>query len=176
MQLLADAFPTFYNITLIGDSKNSSIGLLDFNSYGAAHIKNSIMIHTGTGIAIEKSGIGGSYSMFENGCLTIQNNDYFNLNDALLDIFCYNDVGDTFPQENSILRDSLLAWQNVFRNSLGVSMQGLNLLPDDTVFEDMAEYNNSWYEAVTYKGAFGSENWIEGWTLLHEKGLSHLTL
>lgn len=174
MQLLADAFPSFYNLTLIGDKQNNSTGLLDFNSYGAAHIKNSIMIHTGTGIAIEKNGIGDSYSLFENGSLTIQNNDYFNLNDALPDIYCYNDAGDTFPEENSILRDSLLSWKNVLRNSLGVSDQGLNLLPDDTVFGDMAAYNNSWYEAVTYKGAFGSENWIEGWTLLHEKGLTFI--
>lgn len=174
MQLLADAFPSFYNLTLIGDKQNNSTGLLDFNSYGAAHIKNSIMIHTGTGIAIEKNGIGDSYSLFENGSLTIQNNDYFNLNDALPDIYCYNDAGDTFPEENSILNDSLLSWKNVLRNSLGVSDQGLNLLPDDTVFGDMAAYNNSWYEAVTYKGAFGSENWIEGWTLLHEKGLTFI--
>jgi hypothetical protein len=174
MQLLPDAFPSFYNLTLIGDKQNNSTGLLDFNSYGAAHVKNSIMIHTGTGIAIEKSGIGDSYSMFENGSLTIQNNDYFNLNDALLDIYCYNETGDIFPQENSILMDSLLSWKNVLRNSLGVSDQGLNLLPDDTVFGDMATYNNSWYEAVTYKGAFGSENWIEGWTLLHEKGLGFI--
>ncbi len=171
MQLLTDAFPAFYNLTLIGDRQNNSIALLDFNNHGAAHIKNSIMIHTGTGIAIEKSGIGSSYSMFENGYLTIQNNDYFNRNDALPDIFCYNNAGDAFPQENSVLRDSFIIWENIFRNSLGVSEHGLNLLPDDTVFGNMAEYNNSWYETVTYKGAFGSENWIEGWTLLHEQGL-----
>jgi hypothetical protein len=171
IQLLADAMPSFYNLTLIGNKQNNSIGLLDFNSYGAAHIRNSIMIHTGTGIGIERSGIGDSYFMFENGCLTIQNNDYFNLNNSLLEIYCYNDAGDTFSKENSILSDSLFVWGNVFRNPLGLLDHSLSLLPDDTVFGDMAEYSSNWFEVVTYKGAFGSENWIEGWTLLHEQGL-----
>lgn len=171
LQLLSDAFPTFYNVTLIGDKQSSSVALIDFNSYGAAHIKNSIFIHTGSGIAVSSSGTGGSYSIFENGCLTIKNNEYYNLDQKILDIFCYNETADPFPAENTILRDSLSKWSNVPRNSLGVSEEGLNLLPDDTVYEDMAAYNSSWYEVVTYKGAFGSENWIEGWTLLFERGL-----
>ena len=29
-----------------------------------------------------------------------------------------------------------------------------------------------WFEEVTFKGAFGSNNWIEGWTLLSESGLN----
>jgi hypothetical protein len=171
MQLLSDAFPTFYNVTLIGDRQNSSVALIDFNSYGAAHIKNSIFIHTGSGIAVSGSGTAGSYSMFENSCLTIKNNEYHNLDQKILEIFCYNETADPFPVENAILRDSLSKWSNVPGKSLDVSVQGFNLLPNDTVFDDMAGYNNSWYEVVTYKGAFGSENWIEGWTLLFERGL-----
>ena len=31
-------------------------------------------------------------------------------------------------------------------------------------------YTNSWFEKVTFKGAFGSNDWIEGWTLLYESG------
>ena len=40
-----------------------------------------------------------------------------------------------------------------------------------TEFENLAPYLNGWFEEVTYKGAFGSNNWIEGWTLLYESGL-----
>ncbi|MEX0981249.1 MAG: hypothetical protein WD577_01395 [Bacteroidales bacterium] len=171
MQLLPGAFPSIYNATFVGDRRNSSLALLDYNSYGAAHLINSILIHTGKGIAVSNSGTGSSYSIFRNGCLTIQNNEYYDSGDTLLNIYCYNEAGDPFPQENSILRDSIHQWNNVYTNSLGISENSLNLLPNNTVFEHLAPYENSWYEEVSYKGAFGSENWIEGWTLLHEQGL-----
>jgi hypothetical protein len=45
------------------------------------------------------------------------------------------------------------------------------LLPPTTKFEHMAPYTHSWFEQVTFKGAFGSNNWIEGWTLLYESGM-----
>jgi hypothetical protein len=41
-----------------------------------------------------------------------------------------------------------------------------DILPVNTVYNDLAEYPETWYEKVSYKGAFGSRNWLESWSLL----------
>lgn len=169
-QFLPDAFPVLYNITLFGSSR--TLPLIDFSSYGACHIVNSIFVNTGSGISVSHTKpAGDSYLMFENGFLTIQNNEYYNLDESVLDIYCYSDAGDLFLTENAILRDSLSKWNNSNNNSLNMDGSTINLLPSYTVFDNMAPYSSDWYEQVTYKGAFGSENWIEGWTLLYAEGL-----
>ncbi len=169
LPVIPDAFPSIYNITLVGEPGANDIPLIDFSSYGAGHIKNSLFIHTEAGIAVNHSEkAGDSYSMFENGYVSLENNEYYNDSDASLAIYAYNEFNDVFLTENSILADSLESWGNIQGNPLHAGENGLSLLPDTTVFDNLATYTSSWYENVTYKGAFGSENWIEGWTLLWE--------
>lgn len=167
LQILPDAFPSLYNVTLIGDQENLLIPAIDFTSYGAAHIKNSIFVHTGSGIAILHSeSTGDVYSMFRNGSLTIENCIFFDESHSTIKIFCYNELNDHFYAENAELQDSIQSWGNLTGNPLNAQGTAFQLMPDNTVFENMAPYNSNWFEKVTYKGAFGSENWIEGWTLL----------
>lgn len=174
LQILPDAFPTLYNVTLFGNADGPALPLIDFYSFGAGHIRNSLLQYPGKGIAISNSGSSGdAYSMFENGSLTLDNNEYFAV-DSSLGIYCYNELNAQFLTENVILADSLERWSNFFSNPLGLNGSDIRILPLTTVFEDLAAYNSDWYEQVTYKGAFGSENWIEGWTLLWEQGLNVL--
>jgi hypothetical protein len=169
LQILPDAFPSLYNITLFGNPGNAVLPLIDFNSFGAGHIRNSLLVHPGNGISIAHTeSAGDTYSLFENGSITLESNEYYSFTDTLLNIYCYNDNQDIFEQEDLVLRDSLESWNNIFSNPLNVAPGNVNILPVLTVFENLFSYNSSWYETVTYKGAFGSENWIEGWTLLHE--------
>ncbi len=173
LQILPDAFPTMYNITLFGHPENSTLPLIDFYSFGAGHIRNSLLQYPGKGIAISNSGASGdAYSMFENGSITLDNNEYYAPADSMLQIYSYNQLNDLFPTENAILADSLEQWNNFFSNALGLDKSNIQLFPSTTLFEALADYNSDWYEVVPYKGAFGSENWIEGWTLLWEKGLN----
>ncbi len=172
LQVLPGAHPEVYNITLFGDPGNPSSPLLDFFSYGAASIKNSLFINPGTGIAVSHSGItGDTYQLFENGLLTFENNLFYpgSSEDSL--IYCYDEAGNDFTAENSILNDSLDQWKNGYDNPLGYTGEGTPLLPLYAEFDNLATYSSSWYEQVTYKGAFGSENWIEGWSLLYSTGL-----
>lgn len=172
LQILPDAFPTMYNVTLFGYANDNSLPLIDFYSFGAGHIRNSLLQYPGKGIAISNSGASGdAYSMFENGSLTLDNNEFYAPGDSVLGIFSYNELNESFLTENAILTDSLESWSNFFSNPLGLDGSNLQLLPQSTIFEELAEYNSDWYEQVTYKGAFGSENWLEGWTLLWEQGL-----
>ncbi|MCF8346960.1 MAG: hypothetical protein K9G38_07080 [Bacteroidales bacterium] len=172
VHLLPNAFPSLYNITLIGDPDNFTVPIIDFYGYGGGYIKNSIFAHPGAGIALNNTGVtGDAYSLFRNGFLTIENNIFSNNNQTHANIYCYHRTGDLFAAENAILTDSLTTWGNKGTDPLNIASGILKLLPDHTVFDDMAAYDNSWYETVTYKGAFGSENWTEGWTLLYESGI-----
>ena len=39
-----------------------------------------------------------------------------------------------------------------------------NPVPSNAQTDNLAPYDDSWFDAVNYKGAFGSENWAAGWT------------
>jgi hypothetical protein len=41
---------------------------------------------------------------------------------------------------------------------------------DSLDFGDLAAYPDTWFDPVTFKGAFKDQNWILGWTLLYEEG------
>lgn len=167
LQILPNAYPSLYNITLIGDPENSVLPLIDFNSFGAGHIRNSLFVHPGNGISIAHTeSAGDTYSLFENGSITLERNEYFSFDDTLLNIYCYNENQDIFETEDLVLKDSLNSWNNIYSNPLNITPGNIRILPETTVFNNLFSYNSSWYESVTYKGAFGSENWIEGWTLL----------
>jgi len=171
LQLLPDAFPHFYNVTLIGDRTPGGKPLIDFYSFGAGHIRNSYFAYPDKGIAVSHAGTDGdAWSMFQNGALTLKHNEFFAA-DGMLDMYCYNELNDAFLTEDAILADSLATWKNTYSDPLNLSSGNLNILPEYTQFDDLAPFSSDWYEVVSYKGAFGSENWTEGWTLLDKEGL-----
>jgi hypothetical protein len=69
------------------------------------------------------------------------------------------------------MADSLQSWETDFSDPGISSDEGYHLLPPGTEFDRLAPFEHAWFEEVSFKGAFGSNNWIEGWTLLYESGL-----
>lgn len=171
LQVYPGALPVFQNITLIGDNDNADLPLIDFKNYGAGHIRNSIFLETGKGIAISHAqNLGDSYNMFLNGAITLENNLYGNPGGSSLDIYCYNETNDPFPEENAQLTDSLRVWKNSEGAPVILTLGIDGLLSSSLDFDDLAGFDNSWFEAVDYKGAFGAVNWTAGWTLLDQHG------
>jgi hypothetical protein len=79
-------------------------------------------------------------------------------------------MGEDLNEQNKVMADSMVSWQTSYEDP-GISAEnGYTLLPPTTEFENLAPYVHEWFEQVTFKGAFGSNNWIEGWTLLYESG------
>ncbi|MCK4663748.1 MAG: hypothetical protein KAT68_12830 [Bacteroidales bacterium] len=48
----------------------------------------------------------------------------------------------------------------------------LNPIPSNDVTSNLANYPATWFENVSYKGAFGTENWAKNWTLLGTEFMS----
>jgi len=165
-------FPEVYNATLIRDSLSSNETPIHFFQYGGAFLRNSIIINPGTGVAIRYSDFpGDSWSLFKSGRLALESNVLHPGSDYTTAYNTYSDLGKDLSLENQILTDSTIAWLTRFEDPGLSDQEGYQLLPDYTVFENMAPYNNGWFEEVSYKGAFGSNLWIEGWTLLYESGM-----
>ncbi len=168
---LPENFPLIYNATLIGMSGQDIKPSVHFSQNGGATIRNSILLHPGKGIAVKYSeSLGDSYSLFQSGRLTFENNILFPASEPVAEFYTYTDLEDPLAGQNQIMADSLKAWQTDY-NDPGISSEdGYTLLPPITDFENLAPYTSPWFEQVTFKGAFGSNNWIEGWTLLYETG------
>jgi hypothetical protein len=172
LALIRSNFPTLYNLTIFGEKYNESDPVIEFSSFGSAFINNSIFIDAGKGIAVQNKNVPGDpYSLFENGEMGINNNIFSMDNEEAPLIYCYDDAGSSFPVENQLLADSLMAWHNIKGQPLSQAGGTYQILPSSTVFDNMASYDNPWYEVVTYKGAFGADNWLEGWTLIQTSGL-----
>jgi len=163
--------PVIYNTTFIREIDAGSVPSVHFSDYGGGFLRNSILLHAGEGIAIrhtEKP--GDSYSLFQTGRLSIENNILYPGENPVPEFYAYSALGADLSAENEILSDSLIAWETSYEDPGISALDGYSLLPPNTEFEDMAPYSNGWFEEVTFKGAFGSNNWIEGWTLLYESG------
>jgi len=165
-------FSHIYNATVIRDPGNVASMAGNFLSFGAGYIRNSIFLHPGEGIGAEYAATpGDSWSMFEAGRLALENNIFHPVSENRQMLFTYNEYGSRLDNENRIMADSLMAWKTDYNDpGISVTTDGYSLLPPRTEFENMAPYSNPWFEQVGYKGAFGSNLWIEDWTLLQRSG------
>ena len=168
---LPENLPVVYNATLIGNMDSEVKSVIDYRSYGGGYIRNSILLEPGEGVALrytEKP--GDCYSLFQSGRMAFESNILYPATDPVPAFFAYSDLAEDLTEQNMVMADSLAAWKTSYEDP-GISADdGYTLLPPTTEFEDMASYSNPWFEQVTFKGAFGSNNWIEGWTLLYESG------
>ena len=169
---LPDRFPVVHNATLIRSPLSSVPFAIHFLQYGGAYLHNSILLHPGTGVQIRYTELpGDSWSLFESGRLALRSDILYPDADQLRPFMTYSDLGEDLSAQNEILADSAAAWYTSFEDPGLTAGDQYQLLPPATEFENLAPYQYDWFEKVTFKGAFGSNNWIEGWTLVYESGL-----
>ncbi|MCK4881116.1 MAG: hypothetical protein KAS82_10660 [Bacteroidales bacterium] len=164
--------PVLYNTTLIRNNLSSLATPIHFLQYGGGFLRNSIFLNPGGGVAIRYSDKpGDSWSLFQSGRLALESNILYPGAGPSYAYNFYSDLGEDLTTENQELTDSTISWLTSFEDPGISNLDGYTLLPPTTEFENMAPNPNEWFEKVTYKGAFGSNLWIEGWTLLYESGL-----
>lgn len=165
--------PEISNATYVGRTTNPGNYLIHFDENSGGTYKNSIFLNYASGVGIEYESNGGSFEMWKNGDLEMEKNIFYNnqdmTSDTILRLFPFN---GSLSAEQEVLNLYFLQAGNEIKNP-GFTLEDFNyqLLPSNTIFLNMAENNSTWFEKVTYKGAFGSRNWLEGWSNIWEEGI-----
>ncbi len=162
--------PEIYNATYIGGGLENPSYLVYFDTSSGGIYRNSVFLHARMGIGIEATDRGSSYLQMENGNLGFSNNVFndveHNDKDSIIAYFGtglsgdMTDPGTYFTGHTNLIDDDGITYDSI----------PYNLLPVTTIFSNMADYSSAWFENVTYKGAFGSNNWLQGWSLLWKSG------
>ncbi|MEA2043734.1 MAG: hypothetical protein U9N85_14425 [Bacteroidota bacterium] len=174
------AIPQIYNATYIGNLEGK---VITFRDNAGGIYANSIFANQYKGIDIEylqdDSGVivGCSYKMFDEGNLIVKNNVFHNIAgiiepgsgnaENLFKISVPKDDNDEPLYEAPA--DFVQAWADAFdTNSNTIADAGItaeNPVPNTAQNTQLADYPADFFETVSYKGAFGSANWAQGWTL-----------
>jgi hypothetical protein len=168
---LPGSMPIIHNATLIRNPLQSVGTAIHFLQYGGGYLNNSIILNPLDGTAMQYTdNPGDTWSLFQSGRLALRSNILYPDANPVNPYFTYSDLGEDLTLQNQELADSAVAWLTSFEDP-GISDQdGYTLLPPSTGFENMAPFESTWFEHVGFKGAFGSNQWIEGWTLLYGSG------
>jgi hypothetical protein len=106
--------------------------------------------------------------------LEVRNNIFWDIADNVPEnIFSvFADNGINVTSQNQTFKAYFQQAENVVSYpGIVISEDSYWLIPSNNVSEDMAAIPDSWFVEVNYKGAFGTVNWADGWTLLSQSGL-----
>jgi hypothetical protein len=160
------ATPTIYNATYIGRGAAAGKRVITFRDNAGGHYLNSIFVEQSKGIDIENlSEDQDSYKQFQDGNLTLQNNVFWNVADGTGEsIFRISGPGASEADSIAAI-EAFTAYFATANNSVAnPGISGDNPVPSSPQTDNLASYNDTWFTNVSYKGAFGSENWAAGWT------------
>ena len=173
------ATPQIYNATYIGSGLDGEGGqaFLLRDNWGGAYYNSIFAGFPGEAVRIEDlddTDTGDSRARFEDGTLRLENNIFYNFGAG--DTFAaltanegaFGQTVSGYLDQNNRLTDPQLAGISRTEGS-----GGLSPLPQSggPAYSNLASYpSGSFYEQVSYVGAFGSENWARGWTFLDAAG------
>jgi hypothetical protein len=186
------AIPNIYNTTYIGRGTNAGNKTITFRDNAGGHYFNSIFVNQSKGIDFELladnnyNRVQDSYQQIGDANLSVENCIFWDVANGMADnLFTlsapkdstYTEGGEQYETHSAAMaaylaeneadfyaNDYFTSWNNEIKNP-GVS--AANPVPTDAT-GTMADTPNAWFELVNYKGAFGAENWAEGWTLIFE--------
>jgi hypothetical protein len=168
------SMPQIYNATFIGRGQGPGKQLMEYSFNGAGTIANSVMVFQDKGCFIEYTeGIHDSYRQFEKGNLNIINNVFYGIAnqtpEGIFTVFSYEGIDLTAQniafQEYFTSAANIIADPGIIRDN-----NKYDVFPTGNVFDHLAPNPDSWFEVVTFKGAFYTYNWAAGWTLFDQAG------
>jgi hypothetical protein len=162
-----NSLPKVFNATLISNGNTGNGSLAVFERYAGGVIANSIFLNDPNGIKLQAAnGQNDSFSQWKNGKLDIRNNLFYNVAEENgKPIFKLTGV---FTQD---MENEWAAYFDAGQNETGnpgIDIAAGNFVPNPKITGNLSDYPNSWFQRVDFKGAFGEDNWIEGWTKLAE--------
>lgn len=162
---IPNSLPNLFNLTLIGSGKSSNGLCATFEKNAGGVVANSIFMTKDKGIAIEVTDQEhDSYKQWKNGNLGIKNNVFYEVaNSTPESIFKLN--GIFTPEIENEWQASFNTSKNEVRDPK-IDIESGSFVPEEKVKGDMLDYPLPWFQIVDFKGAFGEDDWIQGWTLL----------
>jgi hypothetical protein len=159
------SLPVIYNATLVSNGNTGNGALAVFERFAGGVIANSVMMDDPNGILLEVTdGSNDSYSQWKNGKLDIRNNLFYHVGASQNDS-PFN-LSGIYSQE---MQNEWAGYFSIAENETGnpgIDPQSGNFVPNPKISGNLSDYPSSWFQRVDFKGAFGEDNWIEGWTLL----------
>ncbi|HDO26803.1 MAG TPA: hypothetical protein ENH02_01675 [Bacteroidetes bacterium] len=169
------AIPDIYNATYMGRGSGTGKQVLIFRDNAGGHYANSIMVNQDRGAYIELLTGECSYTRFQKGDLTLENNIFWAIgDDPVFAISAADDVpADSVSVAAQIVAGYFATAGNVIRDpGIGIDETGsyFNPIPSNSVGGTMSSVPDAWFETTNYKGAFdpsstNNDNWAYGWTL-----------
>ncbi len=156
--------PTIFNMTLIGqglDGEVSENAAIFMTEGSGGYFHNSIVSTFPTGIMLNTKGSAGATTTdrLANGDLIFSNNIFYNISD-------YTELS-AVAEGTASLETHLSVNNNVFADP---QLDGFLPTSGGAAFTTSGlevpatSVNGFTYEAVDFLGAFGEDNWLEGWT------------
>ncbi len=173
------AYPNTYNATFLGSGMSSTNDdndkLFKIRDNWGGSYKNSIFgDFKGIAIDIENLDSGqDSKQRLDDGQIVFQNNLWFNFGGGSdFDALGKHDYESAYL--NNSANKNVLEDPQLVSISRTANSEGLNPTLNNTsaAYSDLADYpaEDDFYDVVNYKGAFGSTNWMKGWTALDHYG------
>ncbi len=161
------SLPNIYNATLISNGNTGNGALAVFERFAGGVIANSILMNDPNGILLEVTDSrNDSYNQWKSGKLEIRNNLFYDVaGESGEPIFKLTGIFSA-EMENEWAAYFFSA-QNETGNP-GIDPESGYFVPVQKLTGNLSDYPNSWFQRVDFKGAFGEDNWIEGWTQLAE--------
>ncbi|MCF8242357.1 MAG: T9SS type A sorting domain-containing protein [Melioribacteraceae bacterium] len=172
------AYPQVYNATYLGSGMNSTNAdneqMFIMRDFWGGEYKNSIFgDFAGAGLNIEDLASGNDSRLrLDNGQILLHNNIWFDFGaGSSWDAIGVHDYESDYL--SNAANGNSLSNPNLAAISRDAYTEGLDPRPeaDGAAYEDLAEIpNDDFFDHVNYKGAFGSTNWMKGWTALDHYG------
>lgn len=164
---LPNSLPNIFNITMVGSGESSSANSIVFNNYAGGLIANSIFMAKKKGVALEVTDQQHDcYYQWKNAKLDVKNNLFFEVANSDAETI-FKLTGIYTPE----MQNEWAAAFNISKNEISdpkIDTGSGSYVPEEKIKGDLLQFPLPWFQIVDFKGAFGEDDWIQGWTLLTE--------
>lgn len=174
------AKPIISNATYIGRGGTEGKRTLTFRDNAGGEYHNSIFVNYEKGVDIEiLAGADHSYAQYLAGNIKLKGNHFYNVADQTVSsVFKISTPDTTITQ--SVIDAAALVIQGDFGTSntvdvdpgisINYSTNVIDVLPSAAASLGATQPSATWFDQVSYKGAFGTSNWLNGWSALSAGG------
>ncbi len=157
--------PVIFNATLIGNGETGRGTCAVFERFAGGTITNSVFVNNQNGVWLDtQNGENDTYSQWQSGKLKIENNLFHQVPIPLSNPV-FQLTGIYTPQMEEAWAGYFEAGNNE-RGDPAIDPASGQFIPAQKITGHLHEYPDEWFQEVDFKGAFGEDNWVDGWTLL----------